>query len=130
MLPSPSEPALTAIISRDRFEELVREEIARQFSADDTRRIRRELALMVASISPKEGGLLLGMSPRAFRGLMEKHGVPMMPFGHKTERYRITAIVAKLDQLSIAAKKDLEELRSKLVDITARLIREVEALAA
>lgn len=121
---------LVLTIPGARLDELAREVIAAALPLGEIARIRRELMLTVATISAEEGGGLLGVSPRHFRSLCEAHGVPCVALGYKTPRYRIAAIDAALDNLSIAAKADLEASRSKLVEISSRLVREIEALAA
>jgi len=127
--PDPTGPFALAI-PRERYEALVREEIAAALPMEDARRIRRELLLLVASISSDEGGLLLRITPRYFREICEANGVAAVTLGYKTPRYRIAAVSAALDRLSVAAGRDAAELRARFVEITAGLVREIEALAA
>lgn len=123
-----STPEIQLLIPQDRMEAIARELIAAALPLEEVRRIRRELMLMMATITSDEGGVLLHVTPRHFRELCERVGVPIVTLGHKTPRYQVAAVVAKLEQLSVAAKQDKEQVRSALTEISARLLKEIEAL--
>jgi len=124
----PHEPGLSLSMSAERFEALVREEIRALLPIEEARRIRRELLLMLATISSDEGGVVLGISARHFRGLCEREKVPVENLGHKTPRYRVTSVSAALDRLAVGAGKDLDDARAQMLQQIARIMRELDEL--
>ena len=125
--PSPA-LVVTASIPAELVELLLREEM--RIALGETSRLRGQCLLLVASISAEEGGVLLGISSRSFRSLMERHDVAVMPLGHKTARYRLAEVSAALDSLAVATSASREALRGKLIHHAADLLGEVAALAA
>jgi hypothetical protein len=116
-------------IPAEMIERVLRDEIAARLpERAELHRLRLELMLTIATISSEEGGACLGLPARRFRDLCEKNGVPQMPFGHRTVRYRIADVSHKIDKLAVAAKKDLEEARAAMVGEVARISGEFEKL--
>ncbi len=120
--------SLQISIPAERLEAIARDVIAQALPVEEVRRIRRELLLTVMTITSEEGGILLGVTARHFRELCDRVGVPVEALGHKTPRYRVLALSEKLDALSIAAKREKDALKGKLLNLAAESLNAIEAL--
>lgn len=122
-------PDLLLNIPADRVDELVREVIAGALGIEQVKAWRREFLLQVATISSEEGGIILGgITPRFFRGICERLGVPMANLSYKHPRYRIVDLAMKLDDASVAAKADLAAARKRMTETVRDLLRRLDAL--